>query len=121
MERNRFARRFTGRLRSAGYEVLNDVVLIQVLVSFGDDRTTSDVIRGVPCEGTFWCGGTSCRGQAAMRISVSSWTTTGDDVERSLVAILKVAHDVKGKRDRPAEASLSWPVGTMSWERKRLS
>ena len=71
-------------LRDAGCEILNDVVLNQVLVAFGDDRTTTDVIRGVQRDGTCWCGGTSWNGRAAMRISVSSWATTDDDVERSL-------------------------------------
>ena len=75
------------------------MVLNQVLVAFGDDGTTSDVIRGVQREGTCWCGGTSWNGRAAMRISVSSWATTDEDVERSLAAILRVAEGVRG-RDR---------------------
>lgn len=91
----RHARRFAEGLRAAGYQLLNDVVLNQVLVSFGDDRTTSEVIRGVQRDGTCWCGGTRWRGRTAMRISVSSWATTGDDVERSLAAILEVASGVK--------------------------
>ena len=91
----RHARRFAEGLRNSGYQVLNDVVLNQVLVSFGDDRTTAEVIRGVQRDGTCWCGGTRWGGQTAMRISVSSWATTGDDVERSLAAILKVARVVK--------------------------
>ena len=92
LERNcRHAQRFAEGLRAAGYQVLNDVVLNQVLVSFGDDRATSEVIHGVQRDGTCWCGGTSWNGSTAMRISVSSWATTGDDVERSLGAILRVA------------------------------
>ena len=88
------ARRFAAGLRDAGWEILNDVVLNQVLVAFGDDRTTTDVIQGVQREGTCWCGKTSWNGRAAMRISVSSWATTGNDVERSLAAILSVADDL---------------------------
>ena len=91
----RHARRFAEGLRAAGYQLLNDVVLNQVLVSFGDDRTTSEVIRGVQRDGTCWCGGTRWGGRTAMRISVSSWATTVDDVERSLAAILEVASGVK--------------------------
>ena len=91
------ARRFAAGLRDAGWEILNDVVLNQVLVAFGDDRATTDVIRGVQREGTCWCGGTTWNGRAAMRISVSSWATTHDDVERSLAAILRVADDVRGR------------------------
>lgn len=85
------ARRLAGGLDAAGYEILNDVVLNQVVVSFGDDATTQAVIADVQAEGTCWAGGTVWRGRAAMRISLSSWATTDDDVERSLEAILRVA------------------------------
>jgi hypothetical protein len=71
--------------------VLNDVVLNQVLVAFGDDDATRAVIRAVQDDGTCWCGGTTWRGRAAMRISVSSWATTAEDVERSLAAIVRLA------------------------------
>jgi glutamate/tyrosine decarboxylase-like PLP-dependent enzyme len=83
--------RFAEGLRSAGYEVLNDVVLNQVLVSFGSDTLTRRVIAALQDEGTCWCGGTRWRGRAAMRISVASWATTVQDIERSLEAILRVA------------------------------
>jgi glutamate/tyrosine decarboxylase-like PLP-dependent enzyme len=86
----RHARRFAEGLRAAGVDVWNDVQLNQVLVSFGEDALTRAVIAGVQAEGTCWCGSTVWRGRAAMRISVSSWATTEDDVERSLTAILKV-------------------------------
>jgi glutamate/tyrosine decarboxylase-like PLP-dependent enzyme len=86
--------RFASGLRNAGFEVLNEVVLNQVLVSFGDDETTHRVIDAVQKEGTCWCGGTVWRGRAAMRISVSSWATTTDDVDRSLAAIVRVARAV---------------------------
>ncbi len=96
VERNcRQARRFAAGLRDAGFEVLNDVVLNQVLVAFGDDRATAETIRAVQREGTCWCGGTRWNGRAAMRISVSSWATTDDDVERSLAAIVRVAETVR--------------------------
>ena len=91
----RQARRFAAGLQDSGFEVLNDVVLNQVLVAFGGDRTTEEVIRAVQREGTCWCGGTRWNGRAAMRISVSSWATTDDDVERSLAAIVRVAEAVR--------------------------
>lgn len=92
VERNcRQARRFGEGLKAAGHQVLNDVVLNQVLVSFGDAETTQRVIAGVQEDGTCWCGGTVWQGKTAMRISVSSWATTDEDVERSLAAILRVA------------------------------
>jgi len=88
------ARRFADGLRSAGYEILNDVVLNQVLVSFGDAKTTRNAISGIQSDGTCWCGGTVWQGKTAMRISVSSWATTDDDVEKSLDAMLRVARNV---------------------------
>lgn len=91
----RHARRFAEGLSAAGYEVLNDVELNQVLVAFGDGETTQRVIEGIQADGTCWCGGTVWQGCAAMRISVSSWATTAEDVERSLEAMLRVASDVR--------------------------
>lgn len=87
----RHAARFAQGLSEAGYRVLNEVVLNQVLVSFGDEKTTRRVISAVQADGTCWCGGTTWQGRAAMRISVSSWATTEADVERCLAAILRLA------------------------------
>jgi glutamate/tyrosine decarboxylase-like PLP-dependent enzyme len=84
----RYARRIADGLQEAGVEVLNDVVLNQVVVAFGDDDRTRRVIDLVQDGGTCWCGGTTWRGRAAMRISVSSWATTEDDVTRSIAAVL---------------------------------
>jgi glutamate/tyrosine decarboxylase-like PLP-dependent enzyme len=92
----RYAQRFADGLRASGYDVLNEVVLNQVLVSFGDDQATRAVIGEVQAEGTCWCGGTVWHGRAAMRISVSSWATTEEDVDRSLAAICKAAENTKG-------------------------
>ena len=77
-------------------EILNDVVLNQVLVRFGDDDTTREVVRLVQNDGTCWLGGTDWHGQAAMRISVSSFRTTREDVARSAAAILEAATAVSG-------------------------
>ena len=87
----RHARRFAEGLEAAGYQILNEVVLNQVLVSFGDDETTNQVIREIQAEGTSWCGGTVWQGHTAMRISVSSWATTTSDVDLSLEAMLRIA------------------------------
>jgi glutamate/tyrosine decarboxylase-like PLP-dependent enzyme len=92
VERNcRQARRFADGLRAAGYSVLNDVVLNQVLVSFGNAARTRAVVARLQEDGTCWCGGTVWQDQTAMRISVSSWATTDRDVERSLAAMLRAA------------------------------
>ncbi len=90
----RHARRLAEGFQDAGYQVLNDVVLNQVLVAFGDDRVTQEVIREVQRDGTCWCGGARWDGQAVMRISVSSWATTDDDVDQSLATILRIARAV---------------------------
>ena len=85
------ARRFAAGLRAAGFQVLNEVVINQVLVSFGSPSRTLRTIARLQAEGTCWCGSTVWQGQTAMRISVSSWATTKDDVERSLAAMVKAA------------------------------
>ncbi len=90
----RHARRFADGLSAAGYVVLNEVVLNQVLVSFGDAETTQRVIASIQADGTCWCGGTVWQGHTAMRISVSSWATAEDDVERSLKAMLRIATSI---------------------------
>lgn len=87
------AQRFARDLREAGFEVLNDVVINQVLVSFGEPEVTREVIRRVQEDGTCWCGGTVWQGKTAMRVSVSSWATTDLDVERSLAAIIQIARE----------------------------
>jgi glutamate/tyrosine decarboxylase-like PLP-dependent enzyme len=87
----RHARRFAAGFSAAGHEVLNEVVLNQVMVRFGDASRTRRVIAEIQAEGTCWCGVTEWQGHTAMRISVSSWATTEDDVERSLSAMLAVA------------------------------
>ena len=87
----RHARRFAEGLQAAGYSILNEVVLNQVLVSFGDARTTDRVIEEIQADGTTWCGRTHWQGHAAMRISVSCWATEESDVEQSLDAMLRIA------------------------------
>lgn len=99
------AQHFAEGLHAAGYEILNDIVLNQVLVSFGDAEATRRVIEGIQGDGTCWCGGTEWQGRTAMRISVSSWATTTADVERSLEAMIRVAREhTKARSTREAES-----------------
>ncbi len=86
------ARRFAELLKNAGFEILNEIVLNQVLVSFGAPELTRRVIDAVQAEGTCWAGVTVWQNRTAMRISVSSWATTIHDVERSATAIIRIAH-----------------------------
>jgi glutamate/tyrosine decarboxylase-like PLP-dependent enzyme len=90
----RHAARFAEGLSAAGYTILNEVVLNQVLVMFGDAERTRRVIAGIQQDGTCWCGGTIWQGQTAMRISVSSWATTDADVELCLEAMIRVAREL---------------------------
>jgi glutamate/tyrosine decarboxylase-like PLP-dependent enzyme len=90
------AQRFAAGLRAAGFEVLNEVVINQVLVSFGSAEITREVIRRIQEEGTCWCGVTVWQGKTAMRISVSSWATTESDIDRSLEAMIRIARAALG-------------------------
>jgi glutamate/tyrosine decarboxylase-like PLP-dependent enzyme len=93
----RLATRMAEGLRGGGVEILNDVVLDQVLARFhptegGDaDAFTRQVIARVQADGTCWLSGTTWHGMAAMRISIVNWSTTEEDIDRSLAAILEAA------------------------------
>lgn len=89
------ASQFAEGLRESGFEVLNDVVINQVLVSFGDDETTRLTIDAIQRKGTLWAGPSVWKGRTGMRISVSSWKTTAEDIDRCLAAISEVASAVK--------------------------
>jgi glutamate/tyrosine decarboxylase-like PLP-dependent enzyme len=95
IERNcRQARLFAQMLGDAGFTILNEVVLNQVLVSFGTAKHTREVIAAIQNDGTCWCGGTEWQGNTAMRISVSSWATTDEDVKRSADAMIRIAKQI---------------------------
>ncbi|WP_369135662.1 aspartate aminotransferase family protein [Modestobacter sp. I12A-02662] len=83
------ARRFADRATELdGVTVANDVVLNQVLLRFGDDDAATDaVVAAVQRSGECWMGGTTWHGQRLMRVSVSNWSTTADDVDRSVAAV----------------------------------
>ena len=94
VERNcRQARRFAAGLSAAGFEVLNEVALNQVLVSFGAPERTERVILALQEDGTCWCGGTLWQGRTAMRISVCCWATRDDDVEKSNASAKQASRD----------------------------
>jgi glutamate/tyrosine decarboxylase-like PLP-dependent enzyme len=81
------AARFADGLTQAGHEILNEVVLNQVLASFGSNEATDRVIKTIQDDGVCWCGGTTWHGRRAMRISVSSWATTDADIDICLQAV----------------------------------
>ncbi len=89
------ARHFAEALASHGFRILNDVVINQVLVSFGDPAFTRAVIDALQRDGTCWCGGTVWQGHTAMRISVSSWVTSSEDVDKSVAAILRAVKSIR--------------------------
>jgi glutamate/tyrosine decarboxylase-like PLP-dependent enzyme len=90
----RQARRFGEALSKAGCKVLNEVVLNQVVVQFGDAERTRKVIAAIQRDGTLWAGETVWQGQVAMRISVSCWATTDADVEKSIETIVRLSRSV---------------------------
>jgi glutamate/tyrosine decarboxylase-like PLP-dependent enzyme len=91
-ERNcRQARRFARDLRSAGQEILNEVVLNRVMVPFGDASRARRVVAALQKEGIDWCSMTDWRGRVAVRISVPSWAMSDEDVERSVAAMVRIA------------------------------
>ncbi|MFM8321827.1 MAG: pyridoxal phosphate-dependent decarboxylase family protein [Chloroflexota bacterium] len=95
IERNcRQARRFADGLAAAGVEILNEVALNQVLAALDTPERTRALVQAVQQDGTCWCGSTVWQGRFAMRISVSSWATTDEDVERSIQAIVRLARTV---------------------------
>jgi glutamate/tyrosine decarboxylase-like PLP-dependent enzyme len=89
------AQRFATGFREAGFEVPHEVVINQVMVGFGSDETTKQVIRAVQDEGVLWAGATVWKGKTYMRLSCSSFATTTEDVEKSLESILRCARSVK--------------------------
>jgi glutamate/tyrosine decarboxylase-like PLP-dependent enzyme len=96
------ATRFAELLGAAdGVEILNEVVLNQVLVRFGDDdQVTRDVVAAVQRDGTCWLSGSTWQGRGVMRISVSNWSTTTADVDASAAAILRCFASVRAGQSR---------------------
>jgi glutamate/tyrosine decarboxylase-like PLP-dependent enzyme len=78
-----------------GVRVVNDVVFTQVCVSFGTDEVTREVAARLLKEGTAWMTPSTWHGQAVLRISVSNWRTTDDDVDRTLAAVRRVLSEVR--------------------------
>lgn len=87
----RLAQLFASRLEEEGFEILNEVVLNQVLVSFGEPEETKRIVAEVAREGEMFAGPTVWQGRTAMRLSLSGYSTTEDDIERSVAAILRAA------------------------------
>ncbi|HEU4730787.1 MAG TPA: pyridoxal-dependent decarboxylase [Kofleriaceae bacterium] len=90
----RHAQRLGEGLEAIGFRVLNRVVLNQVVATIGTPEQIAEITRRVQASGACWFGTTSWRGQAALRLSVSSWATTGDDIEQTLAAIERATREV---------------------------
>ena len=83
------ARQFANELRQRGFRILNDVVFNQVLVACETSALTQRTLELIQAGGECWCGGSQWQGEAVIRISVCSWTTTKDDILRSAAAFVK--------------------------------
>jgi glutamate/tyrosine decarboxylase-like PLP-dependent enzyme len=88
------ASRMAERLEAGGATIYNDVVLNQVLVGFGDLSRTDAVVEAVQRDGTCWLGATTWQGKRLIRVSVSNWSTTEEDIDRSAQAVLAAAASV---------------------------
>lgn len=88
-----------------GAQVLNDVVYTQVCASFGSDARTEEVTRRLLADGTTWMSGSRWSGRSILRISVSNWSTTDDDVQRSLAALRRVVAQVDSGEGRRGSGS----------------
>jgi hypothetical protein len=95
---------FARRLGQEGFSILNDVVFNQVLVSCASPAWTSATLAHVQGSGVCWCGGTTWNGAPAIRISVCSYATTAEDVERSVRAFVEARERARAL-DRPSETS----------------
>ncbi len=89
-----YAELFALKLEEAGFEILNEVETNQVLVSFGSNEETHEVISAVQEEGTCWVSGTIWKGRLVMRISILSWATRPTDITKSVAAIIACARKV---------------------------
>ncbi len=96
------ARRVGSELSEAGLEVINRIVLNQVLVRASDDELTSAWINAIQQDGTCWCGPTKWQDRAAMRVSISGWATTDDDISVSVASMLDAARRVGALPDTDA-------------------
>jgi glutamate/tyrosine decarboxylase-like PLP-dependent enzyme len=93
------ARRFaTGLNQLDGVQVVNDVVYTQVCASFGSDEMTREVAARLLRDGTAWMTPSTWHGRAVLRISVSNWRTTDEDIDRTLEAVRRVVADVSAGR-----------------------
>ncbi len=82
------AQYFAQRLADEGFQIHNDVVFNQVLASGTDDQETGATLEGVQASGECWCGGSKWQGRAVIRVSVCSWATTREDIDRSVAAFV---------------------------------
>jgi len=83
------ARQASALLRKARFRVLNEVVFNQVLVACADRESTLATLQRLQDSGECWCGGTSWQGETAIRLSVCSWATTADDIDRTVAAFIQ--------------------------------
>ena len=84
-----------------GFQVLNDVVLNQVLVRYGDGASTARLVDAIQRDGRIWCGPTEWEGETAMRLSVSSWKTSVDDGRAAADVVIELAAKVRERPGRP--------------------
>ncbi|MFH1074720.1 MAG: aminotransferase class V-fold PLP-dependent enzyme [Candidatus Firestonebacteria bacterium] len=91
------AEQFSKQLSEAGFNILNKIVFNQVLVSCGTEEETTNTLKAVQESGECWCGGSVWNGKHVIRISVCSWATTAEDIDRSVAAFIKARETARSK------------------------
>ena len=82
------AKQFGELLKEHHFHIQNDIVFNQVLLKCDSPQETQETLKNIQASGECWCGGTTWFGEPAIRISVCSWATTPDDVQRSVNAFV---------------------------------
>ena len=83
------AQQFSEQLSTAGFNILNEVVFNQILVSGSTAEETNETLKNIQESGECWCGRSIWNGEPVIRISVCSWATTAKDIDHSVAAFIK--------------------------------
>ena len=89
---------FADLLKTGGLEILNNVVFNQILVRFETDEKTEELVKRIQESGVCWMGGSKWQGKSVIRISVSSYRTTYEDIDVSAEDILRLKYEINTKR-----------------------
>jgi glutamate/tyrosine decarboxylase-like PLP-dependent enzyme len=87
------AQQFAGMMRAEGFQILNEVVFNQALVACASAQQSAAMMKHLQQSGECWCGGARWREQPVIRVSVCSWATTEEDINRTVAAFVKARNE----------------------------